>query len=810
MSSCAVTRHVKRVHLFFLFVLLPLSAQAQTPLTGHVEDGAGEPVPGANVLLLAAADSALIKGAVTNGEGAFLIEAVAAGNYRLRVSFIGYRDYRSDVLTLGERAERDLGVITLREGDLALDELVVEGERSLFEQRGDRLVVNVGSSVTLAGTDALEVLERSPGVVVNEQAGTLSMVGKSGVQVMVNGKLSNLPADALLQYLAGLSADAIESIELITSPPASMDAEGDAGFVNIVLKRSPDDGLSGTTSLSGGYGGGDVGGASVNATYQRGQLSLQANYAFARDNQDRLLTNYRRVEDADGVLETPAMNRRDPLRHTHNVRLGLDYAVTPQTSVGGTVAAYDNRYTLDAATDLRVRRNGTPVNLIFIEFEEFNHWRHAMGNLHLRHQLQGGGTLSADADYLYYRNENPTGYLTTSTDIGDGRQVEEETEVGKTTPFRIGVVKADYEQTLGSAWEIGVGVKGSFSRFTNDVRYGSLLPDVPVGAPDERSELAEDVLAAYAEADYQLSAAASVRAGLRFEHTRSNLTTGGGDDLARRHFGSLFPSLAYTHTLGEGHRIGAAYTRRITRPAFSDLAPFVFFVDPYTFFTGNVALQPAVSSALKLDYTRGSLFASVQYTWEDSTIARFQNEVVAETNLQRIVPANYRGTRTATALVALPVTFTAWWRAENSALFTWQEVDGSRAGTSLTRRQESARLTTTHTVNLPYGFDAEVSAFYQSASLAGLIRFEPYGALNLGLQKALPNGWGRLALSVSDAFETNQFTGTTGSPDGPTYVRRTVDFNPRTLRLTYTTRFGGGKAARNHTTASEDEQNRVQ
>lgn len=804
-----------------LSVAAAIPAPGQTMLVGRIQDESGSPVPGANVLLLAEADSSLVQGAVTTGEGRFAIEAVAAGTYRLRVSFVGFTEHLSAPFVLNGEARRDVGTISIRPGDILLDGVLVEARRSLFEQRSDRLIVNVGRSVTLAGTDALEVLERSPGVVVSEQAGTISLIGKRGVQVMVNDRLTNVPPDALLQYLAGLSADAIERIELITAPPASMDAEGDAGFINIVLKRSPDDGLRGAASVSGGYGEGEVGSASTNLSVRSGAISAFGNYSFSWNDRNTTLTNSRRVDDGRGVITTRSFSDRDPLQRNHNARLGLDVDLSDRTAVGAVVAGYDNRWTMDASTTQRILQEGARARRTTIQNSEVNHWQHLMGNVHLEHHLAVGGTLSADADYLYYRNDNPNDYTTVSREGASGTGAPEEAATRKTTPFGIGVLKADYNRALSSVWALGTGVKASFARFTNDVQHERLLPGVPLGgaSPAEDSRLTEDVFAAYLESDVQVTPSISLKAGLRFEHAVSALHLGesGGQESSPldRRASQLFPSVVYTHEFAARRRVVASYTRRITRPSFNDMAPFVFFVDPSTFFTGNPALQPSLSNTLKLDYARGTLFTSVQYTRATSTIARFQNELIPEDNLQRIAPVNYDGRQAVTALVSQPVRLASWWTSENSVLLGWQKVTAGSprdpAGTHPQERvQRSIRISATQSVSLPRSFALEASGFYQSANLFGLVRFEPTWVLNLGVERTLPDGWGRLTLSVDDVFDSDERTGITRTPRDGTYAERTVDFSPRTLRLTYSVQFGRGKATQAPETASEAERRRVQ
>lgn len=813
MRSLPVLRTPFRL-LSHVFLLLALAgpARAQLTVTGEVRDDAGAAVPFANVQLLAAADSALVAGTVADEAGVFTLERVAPGAYRLHVSLIGYREHLSEVLTLSGSGTRRVGPFTLRPDVHEMQELSVEARRELYEHQGDRLVINVGTSVTLAGATALEVLERSPGVVVDRLSETISLVGKSGVRVMINGRLSHIPADGLVPYLSGLSADDIERIELITSPPADLDAEGNAGYINLVLKRHPDDGLSGTANASAGYGAGGLGNTGTSVNYRRNRISVYGSYAFRWNSQPQFFSNFRRVVADGGTTEMPTVSERDPVRRHHNARLGLDYQVGSSTTVGALVAAYDNALNVEAHNRLTISHDGTPVTRLDSDSDELNHWQHLMGNLNLRHQLGSHGTISTDLDYLYYHNSNPTDYLNTSTDVASGQVTEELMESQKLTPLRILVAKADYLTGGRGAWTLGAGVKGSFSRFTNEARFESLVQDawLDEAGLDSKARLREDVLAIYGKADYQTGASVSLKMGLRYELTGSNLRSEEGADLVDRRFGSLFPSVAYTHKLGGGYQVNASYTRRITRPSFNDMAPYLYFQDPYMFYSGNTALQPAIVNTVKLDLTYRSLLLSLGYAWEDSTIARFQSRLIPGRNIQLMAPVNFRGTESLTALVALPVRLAGWWSTQNNLMLIRSEIDGFRNGDPAVFRQKRVRFNTTHNLSLPYGFDLELSGFYQSAGLIGAIRLDPFWGIHAGLQHALPDGRSRLTLSVNDIFDSIQYAGTTGSPGDAFYLEQLFDFGRRTFQLTLATRFGDAKSARKRATASEEESQRVE
>ena len=559
-------------------------------------------------------------------------------------------------------------------------------------------------------------------------------------------------------------------------------------------------------------GAGEVGSSSASIHYRRDRISLVGNFSFLWDGQQMDISNLRRIAEARDVVEMPTTSRRDRVQRNLRARLGIDYQVSKRTTIGAVVSGYDNRWSMNALSVLTIKSNGSPVTRIDSDNDEVNLWRHAMGNVNVQHRLRRGSTLNLDLDYVRYHNNNPTDYHNTTTDLASSQTTESLLNSGKITPLRILVAKADFQGGQNDRWKLGAGVKGAFSRFTNDPTFVSTVQNEWVDdvGMSTKSYLKEDVLAAYGSAANQVSDAVSLEMGLRYELTASNLSSDEEDDLVDRRFGSLFPSLAYSHQLGENLRAGASYTRRITRPSFDDMAPFLYFLDPYTLFTGSTSLQPSIMNALKMDVTYKSVLASLQYSWEDSSIARFQNRIIPEENVQILVPTNLSTRRTATALLAAPVVIADWWSTQNSAMATWQQVNGPLNGAPVTISRTSIVLHSTQNISLPYDLAFEATGSYQNATLWGTMRFGSMWHVNLGLQRAIPGGKGKLTLSVVDLFGSADWLFTTGSPADPLYIRSFVDMGHRTFRLTYSTRFGGGKEVREHATASEAERERVQ
>ena len=213
-------------------------------ISGTVQDARQQVASFANVLVLQANDSILVQGQLTNEKGVFLLEKGKAGQYLLTISMIGYQKHYSTIKVDNEPIT--IGDITIEESSVVLNEAAIQAQRLLYEQKADRLVVNVQSSITAAGNSVVELLQKSPGVQVNKQNNTISLNGKSGVTVMINNKISRLPLDAVVQMLDGMSAANLGKVELITNPPAKNDAEGTAGIILFVMVENIDRGTNGT------------------------------------------------------------------------------------------------------------------------------------------------------------------------------------------------------------------------------------------------------------------------------------------------------------------------------------------------------------------------------------------------------------------------------------------------------------------------------------------------------------------------------------------------------------------------------------
>ena len=514
----------KSILLLFLIFSVNLNAQSTYTISGLIQDSDGGPMAYSNVLLLKANDSTLVKGTLAQEDGTFELENISSGSYIVQESMIGYKSTNSRPFDLDQDYQVETIVLS---GFEALDEVVIVAKKQLFEQKVDRMVINVASSIVSSGGSALEILERSPGVLVNRQSNGISLAGKDGVVIMVNGKTSYVPSSSIVQMLEGMSADNIESIELITTPPANFDAEGNAGFINIKLKKRTDLGLNGSYSLSAGYGDGEITSDNINFNYRKNKINFFGSYSFSIDKRSQIFITSREYEEDNNLLFTKTVTDRDPRQRNHNMRLGLDVQATEKTIVGVLVNAFDNRWSMDAFNESFDTENGLPTSFVDLVNSEINHLKHYGANFNIKHDFKKDKFISFDLDYLNYEFDNPTDYANSFYD-GDRMFINEEfLRSRKNTPLNTWVGKLDYSNKVNDKLKLEFGVKGTKNNFKNDVSIEDFIDDSWVIDPSltNMSQLDEKIFAGYGALDYSFSDKTSMKIGLRYEHTNTILDT---------------------------------------------------------------------------------------------------------------------------------------------------------------------------------------------------------------------------------------------------------------------------------------------
>ena len=694
-----------------------------------------------------------------------------------------------------------------------LKTVTVSAKKPFYETRSGRVVINVSSSVVSSGSSALEILERSPGVTVSRQSSAVTLNGKEGVGLMINGKVEHLPREAMLDLLQGMNSDNIEKIELIPAPPAGVDAEGNAGYVNIILKNNPNAGVNGSYSATLGYGRGLVDEGNVNVNYRGEKINLYGNFSYTRVKKPLPIQLYTKVPFGGEIVENRFEADRTEANRVINARLGMDYQIAPKTILGILLTGYHSKYTHSENNENDVLTNSRLDTVVRQANSELKTWKNIGVNLNMQQDFGGGGKLSANFDYIYYRNAQPYSYYAAYYKPGGALLYDQRMQSLKTTPLRFWIWALDYSQKLGKKVSFEAGFKRTVDDLTNvlDVErmeQGSWNADAGLSS---NQTVKEDYTAAYSSFDWMPAGGTRIKAGLRYEYTNYNLGTKEQKDLIDRHYGNLFPSLWLTQTLSAHGALSLSYSRRISRPTFDQLAPYTYFLNGSSWITGNPALQPSISNSVTGAYTWKRYLFSLGFSKEDQAIVSLQPLIDTVANQVLFTGRNLTDQQLLTAIVSVPVEIGNWWKMQYNVSGIWQQVHIAGEEPA-TRRLVNANFTAIESWLLQKGYTLELSGFYQSARLVGTNRQKGYGSIDLGLRKKLSGTKGVLTLTVSNILESQDFILTTDNPALREEARLGVNFVQRSFRLSYTRSFGNDKlrASRERATGAEDEKGRVQ
>jgi hypothetical protein len=807
------SRKVRGLLLFVTLSFLTGQLPAQSVIQGSVIDRNEQPFGNANVLLLKARDSSLVKGILTSSNGRYSFENIAPGTYLLSSSYTGLQPAYTTVVTVDGKNIINIPPLKLSEHEKVLSSVQVIARKPLFEQKIDRMVINVASSITSAGSTVLDVLERSPGVVVDRQNNLLVLNGKDGVMVMINGKINRMPIASLMQMLASMSSDNIERIELITTPPANFDAEGNAGYINIVLKSNPNMGTNGSFSITGGWGNKEIAEGSGNFNHRRKGFNLYGDYNFSRFHLMQDFQFYHAVRNGSRLLENYSFSNRDPVERVHAPTLGIDIDLSKNTIIGVLATFYHRKWTMDAQNTGQVFSDHNLDTIIRINNYELHTLKSYTANLNLQHQFNEKEKLTINFDYMYYRDHNPVRY---SNEFFNGQNVfinSEQVLSEKLTPIKFWIGNADYTKRLNKRIEMEAGIKSTVSRFTNDVliqrlHSGSWSKDLELS---NLYHLKEDITAAFTSLNITASEKTSVKAGLRFEYTNSNLGSATKKDIVDRHYGSWFPGFFLSHTLNTNNSANFSYTRRITRPTFWNLAPFVIFIDPNTYFSGNPGLQPSITDALSLAYTYKRKTFSLSYSFENTPITNFAPRVDPATNKETLAAENQDNRVTWAINASLPVSINTWWSVQMNIGGLIQNLDGYYNKERIRIAQKTFRLNATQNFKLPKEYTVSLNGFYNSASLFGIYKNKGFGSLDAGVQKKISTR-SILRFNAANLLNTLKYEIDVNLPEKNLVANGLLVFRRQSFRLTWTHSFGSDKVKdkRSRKTGSEEEKSRLQ
>lgn len=618
-----------------LSLLITTQAQAQLSLPGQVLSPEQKPLAGATVRLSLTTDSTFMRIVITDTVGKFHFEHLKRGLYQVQATMIGYQLYRT-TLTPDEQSQPVL--LVLQPAEVNLQEVKITTRKPLVEQKIDRVIVNVEAMASSAGGTVLEALEKAPGVVL-DQNGNVSLKGKP-VTLLIDDKPTYLAGVELENYLRSLPSSTVDQLELMTNPPARYDAAGNGGIINIRTKKNKIIGLHGGLNLSYIQGRYTRTNNSANLNYRRNKLNVFASATFSVVNSYTDMDFYRHFINISGEPVSDFFQNSYTHRtgQGYSTQLGADYYISDRATLGVNVTGLyrpSNQQVpvISRFTDPQGRLDST----VRADNSQNSLFKNAGININYRQTYrQVGRQWTADLDYLNYVSTTHQSF-DNNTYNPDGALINTYLLKGHLpTDIHIYSAKTDYTQPLSNGLELSAGLKSSYTYTDNVADYWYTAHQIT--APDyskiNHFRYYENINAGYMNASKELQRF-SFQAGLRLETTFSNGHQLGNlqrsDSTFNRKYTNLFPTLYLQYQLDSSgvHALGLNYGRRIERPYYQDLNPFLSPLDKFTYYMGNPFLRPAFTHAVEASHTfKSRITTTLSYSLSRNQI----NETIEITN----------------------------------------------------------------------------------------------------------------------------------------------------------------------------------
>lgn len=725
-----------------------------------VDHESAVPMSYTTVQILNAGDGALVAGGITDDEGGFEV-AVPVGTFEVVFDFMGYQQYRSETITLSAEMSRyDMGTIKLVSEASTLGEVVVQAEKSSMELALDKRVFNVGKDIGNAGGSAVEILSNIPSVTVDGE-GNVRLRGRDDVRILVDGKPSGLVSFKGSAGLQQLQASLVDKVEVVTNPSARYEAEGMAGIINIVLKKERRQGFNGSFELSGGTPK-NLGGA-ANVNYRQNNFNFFINYGISFRILPAFRTTYQEVFVGDSVFISDQLYDGRHRGFSQNIRGGLDYYFS-ETSI--LTASYlfrrsdGNRY-----TDLRYDDYLFSLNNLLSyttriqdedEVEPNNEYAVSYKKI-----LDGEGH-ELNVDLRYLDNwEDSDQVFTQYTYAPNGAQVDELIQLSPNDETeKLLLFQADYIYPFSEDGKVEAGARFSWREITNDFSVsekneeGEFVPVLAFLNDFTYTEKINGMYGIFANRNGRIS----YQLGLRGEWTGIETLLERTQELNARKFVNLFPTAHFTYDLVNDHALQLSYSRRVRRPTYRELNPFITYSDNRNFFSGNPDLNPEFSHSLELGhikyFDRGSMSSALYYRHTKGIVQSIRT--VTDEGFSNTNPENLNHEDAVGAEFVMGYKPYDWWKTDLNFNFFHANIDAKHIDGASDVKTTSwfSRVTTRFDVGS--NSDIQIRGNYEAPRQIAQGRRLSLFYLDLAASYGFLGQKGTITFNVSDIFNSNK------------------------------------------------------
>jgi outer membrane receptor protein involved in Fe transport len=815
MNTSCVPLTLKSV-LFFCMAQIAALAQTEEPtgtIKGRIFDG-HTTTTRLQVGLYRSKDSSLIRQTVTNDAQEFIFNRLANGTYLIGTGGLGYKKvfsgpYVVDAAHKLITAAEHLVVPEVQE----LKQVEVTAKVPLVERRGDQVILNVAASALAAGNSALDILSRAPGLSV-DNTGRISLKGKAGVTVLINNKQTYLSPDQLTNLLRATPANTIQSIEIISNPSAKYDAAGSGGIINIKLKKSSGSGTNATLTAGSGYGTYYKSNAGINFNHQAKQLNLFGDYNYTGNKEYEDLSVQRSTTAGTQKTFFNQQAEQAYVRRNNSYRLGADYNLSEKNILGFLVSGYANKVGVTDHIQTLIGSEARKTDSsIVAQNPGTNQYRNHTYNLNYKGVLDTmGQELSADFDISRVRNLEQESYNNTFFDAG-GMPNKSAYSFRNTMPSRIDIRAAqlNYTYPFNSKMKLETGLKASYVYTDNDFQSANLVNGNWTDDPSARNRFTykEKVSAAFASLHKEF-ASTTLQVGLRTELTKSEGNSVSLQQITKRSYLDFFPNVSLQQVLNTDHELGFSYSRRIDRPDYQSLNPFIYYADLYTLSQGNPALRPQYANAFELSYGyKKTTNLSLSYTHTSDVIATtLITDTIKKTLL--LSEQNLASRRTVSMNVSRPVALTPWWSTSNDlSLYFSRFSSPNLMGLPFSNGKLTLMINTVQTFVINKSVSAELSANYTSSQVYGTYIAKPIYGIDLGVSKEFAAKRASIKLSANDVFNQRKIQIRSAVENQDYQLAQKQESRIFRLSLSYKLGSNSAKAPRVRENSSATEQGRV-
>ncbi len=801
--------------ILFIFVFVIFLSQAKTfaqnpkktRVSGKVVDSLSTaPLAFASIRIFHSPGENLVDGNITTEAGDFSI-SLPPGRYYAEVEFMGYGSLKTLAFTLSnDHAEHNLGLIKLSVSDNTLEEVIVQAEKSSMELSLDKKIFNVGKDLANAGGTANDILMNIPSVAVDAE-GNVKLRGSNNVRILIDGKPSGLVSFKGGSGLQQLQASMIERVEVITNPSARYEAEGMAGIINIVLKKERNQGFNASFELTTGAPA-NFGGA-ANLNYRHKKVNFFINYGIAYRVQPGIGSIYQEVYGSDTTF-LKQKNKGSVTGFNNNIRGGLDYYFTEKSILTAsylfrrsdatrtTDISYQNyRFNLSTLESAETRRQdeeeaepNSEYSLIYKKsFAEKDH--------ELLAEIKFLDNWESSYQLFTHRYYNPDGVEDNAMGTLE-RSLNDEFE--KQLLFQV-----DYTKPLGKGGKFETGFRSSARDMVNDFvvsRQNGVGEFIPLTGLDNIFLYDENIHAAYGILARKKNKV-SYQAGLRAEWTDVKTTLEETNEVNPREYLNLFPSAHVTVDLAKQNALQLSYSRRVRRPFYNDLSPFMTFSDSRNYFSGNPDLDPEFSNVFEIGhikyYEKGSLSSAIYHRSTSGKIERIRQ--VDINGNSTTLPQNLRSEEASGIEFTSEFALFSWWKLDMNFNFFYSQIDGTNILPAYKTTTYSWFARQTSRFMLPNKLDIQLRGNYEAPQKTAQGQRMALYYIDFSLSKDVFRGNGTINFNVLDVFNSRRMRSITEGVNF--YTEANSQFRRRQLNLTLSYRIKQAKQAAKKTDPSE-------